>query len=54
MTIAGFDARVTRSRDDDAFELVDGVPLLVGDSDETREQIASNIGAHLKLAMDSL
>jgi hypothetical protein len=29
------------------------VPLLIGDFDETHEQIASNIGAHLKLAMDS-
>jgi Uma2 family endonuclease len=52
MTINEFDAWVAGSPCDDAFELVDGVPLLVGDSDETHEQIASNIGACLKLAMD--
>ena len=52
MTIAEFDASVANSQEGDTFELIDGVPLLVGDPTETREQIASNIGARLKLGMD--
>jgi Uma2 family endonuclease len=34
------------------FELFDGTPLLMSNPSETHEQIASNIGANLKLAMD--
>jgi|ERR1700730_214417 Uma2 family endonuclease len=52
MTIAEFDAYVAHSPEGDAFELFDGVPLLIDDPNETHEQIASNIGANLKLAMD--
>lgn len=52
MTIAEFDAYVANSQEGDAFELIDGVPLLVGDPTETHEQIASNIGANLKVEMD--
>jgi Uma2 family endonuclease len=52
MTIAEFDAYVANSQEGDAFELINGVPLLVGDPTETHEQIASNIGANLKVAMD--
>src|ERR1700730_9608581 len=52
MTIAEFDAYVANAQEGDAFELIDGVPLPVGDPTETHEQIASNIGANLKVAMD--
>jgi hypothetical protein len=37
MTIAEFDAYVANSQEGDAFELIDGVPLLVGDPTETHE-----------------
>jgi Uma2 family endonuclease len=37
---------------DDEFELVDGAIVMMANPTETHEQIASNIGAPLKLAMD--
>ncbi len=52
MTIAEFDASIANSQEGDTFELIDGVPLLAGDPTETHEQIASNIGARLKLGTD--
>ena len=52
LTVAAFDAYVGQLPEDAALELIDGVPILVSDADETHEQIAANIGASLKLAMD--
>jgi Uma2 family endonuclease len=52
LTVAAFDAYVEQSPEDDALELIDGIPIHVSDADETHEQIAANIGANLKRAMD--
>jgi len=52
MTIAEFDQFVEGVADGKKFELFDGKPLLMSNPNETHEQIASNIGANLKLAMD--
>jgi Uma2 family endonuclease len=52
MTIAEFDAFVENVAEGKNFELFDGSPLLMNNPNETHEQIASNIGANLKLAMD--
>jgi Uma2 family endonuclease len=52
MTVMEFDVWVAGADDDRAFELVDGVPLPIGDAGEAHEQIASNLGANLKQAMD--
>jgi Uma2 family endonuclease len=52
MTIPEFDAFVESMAEGKNFELFDGTPLLMSNPSETREQIASNIGANLKLAMD--
>jgi Uma2 family endonuclease len=52
MTIPEFDAFVESMAEGKNFELFDGVPLLMSNPGETHEQIASNIGANLKLAMD--
>lgn len=53
MTIEAFDAFV-ESKGDDArlYELVDGVIVMMSNPTEAHEQIAGNIGAPLKLAMD--
>lgn len=53
VTIAGFDAFIEAQRDTALFELVDGVIVMMTDPTEAHEQIASNIGAPLKLAMDA-
>jgi Uma2 family endonuclease len=52
MTIPEFDAFVDGMAEGKNFELFDGTPLLMSNPSETHEQIASNIGANLKLAMD--
>jgi Uma2 family endonuclease len=51
-TIAAYDAFVDARIDADEFELVDGAIVMMANPTETHEQIASNIGAPLKLAMD--
>jgi Uma2 family endonuclease len=51
-TIAAYDAFVEARADADEFELVDGVIFMWANATETHEQIAGNIGAPLKLAMD--
>jgi Uma2 family endonuclease len=51
-TIAAYDAFVDARADADEFELVDGMIVMMANPTETHEQIASNIGAPLKLAMD--
>ena len=52
ITISAFDAFVDAQADDRAFELVDGEIVMMTNPNETHEQIAGNIGAPLKLAMD--
>lgn len=52
VTIEGFDAFVEAQADLALFELVGGVIVMMTNPTETHEQIASNIGAPLKLAMD--
>jgi Uma2 family endonuclease len=52
MTIPEFDVFVEGVAEGKNFELFDGRPLLMSNPSETHEQIASNIGANLKLAMD--
>ena len=51
-TIAAFDVFVEAQADTTQFELVEGVIVMMANPTETHEQIASNIGAPLKLAMD--
>jgi Uma2 family endonuclease len=52
VTIEAFDSFVTAQADDTLFELVEGVIVMMTNPTEAHEQIASNIGAPLKLAMD--
>lgn len=52
MTIAEFDEFVAGLADDREYELIDGEVAMTVNPTETHEQIASNIGAPLKLAMD--
>jgi Uma2 family endonuclease len=52
MTIAEFDAFSAGLVDEREFELVNGELAMMVNPTETHEQIASNIGAPLKLAMD--
>ena len=52
MTIAEYDALVAGIADDREFELVDGELVMMVAPTETHEQIAGNIGAPFKLAMD--
>ena len=52
MTIAEFDAFTAGLVDDREFELVNGELAMMVNPTETHEQIASNLGAPLKLAMD--
>ena len=51
-TIDAFDAFVQAQADTTEFELVEGVIVMMTNPTETHEQIAGNIGAPLKLAMD--
>jgi len=52
VTIADFDAFVEAQADTTAFELVEGAIVMMANPTEAHEQIAGNIGAPLKLAMD--
>jgi Uma2 family endonuclease len=52
MTIAEFDAFTAGIADGREYELVDGKLVMMANPTETHEQIASNIAAPLKLAMD--
>jgi len=52
VTIAEFDAFLEAQRDDALWELVDGRIMAMTNPTEDHEQIAGNIGAPLKLAMD--
>ena len=52
-TIADFDAFVAGLSTLLEYELVDGEIVMMSNPTETHEQIASNIGARLKLAMDA-
>lgn len=54
VTIAEFDAFLAAQRDDAAWELVGGRIVAMTNPTERHEQIVSNIGAPLKLAMDRL
>ena len=51
-TIADFDAFTASQVDTAQFELIDGSIEMMSNPTETHEQIAGNIGAPLKLAMD--
>jgi Uma2 family endonuclease len=51
--IAAFDPFVEAQADTAQFELVEGVIVMMTNPTETHEQIAGNIGAPLKLAMDA-
>jgi Uma2 family endonuclease len=52
VTIEAFDNFVSAQADVTLFELVEGVIVMMTNPTETHEQITSNIGAPLKLAMD--
>jgi Uma2 family endonuclease len=52
VTIAEFDAFLEAQQDDALWELVGGRIVAMTNSTEEHEQIAGNIGAPLKLAMD--
>lgn len=52
VTIETFDAFVEAQADTTLFELVDGVIVMMTNPTEAHEQIAGNVGAPLKLAMD--
>ena len=52
VTIEAFDGFLAAQADATLFELVEGVIVMMTNPTETHEQIASNIGAPLKLAMD--
>ncbi len=53
ITIEAFDAFLEAQRDDESWELVEGSILCMTNPTEDHEQIAGNIGAPLKLAMDA-
>ena len=53
VTIDAFDAFVEAQADTVLFELVEGVIVMMTNPTEVHEQIAGNIGAPLKLAMDA-
>jgi Uma2 family endonuclease len=53
MTIAEFDEIAEKATEARDYELIDGEIVMMTNPPETHEQIASNIGARLKLAMDS-
>lgn len=53
VTIDAFDAFVEAQADTALFELVEGVIVMMTNPTEVHEQIAANIGAPLKLAMDA-
>jgi Uma2 family endonuclease len=52
MTVAEYDSFVAGLADDNEFELIDGELVMMVNPTESPKQIAANIGAPLKLAMD--
>jgi Uma2 family endonuclease len=52
MTIAAFEAWVGKQVDPGRYELVTGVVVMMANPTETHNQIAANIAAPLKIAMD--
>jgi Uma2 family endonuclease len=52
MTIAEFDEIAEKATEARDYELIDGEIVMMTNPTETHEQIASNIGGRLKLAMD--
>ncbi|KPL53871.1 Uma2 family endonuclease [Prosthecomicrobium hirschii] len=52
ITLAEFEQRVAAAADGRRLELVDGRIVMMSNPTETHEQIVSNLGAPLKLAMD--
>ena len=53
VTIGAFDTFLAAQADTTLFELVEGVIVMMTNPTEVHEQIAGNIGAPLKLAMDA-
>lgn len=53
VTIDAFDSFIKAQADTAEFELVEGIIVMMTNPTEVHEQIASNIGAPLKLAMDA-
>jgi len=53
VTIAEFDAFLEAQKDDSLWELVAGAIVAMTNPTEAHEQIVANLGAPLKLAMDS-
>ncbi|WP_279356434.1 Uma2 family endonuclease [Methylobacterium indicum] len=53
LTVSEFDRFVDAQRDESDWELVDGEVVMMTNPTENHEQIAGNIGAPLKLAMDA-
>ncbi|MET7245717.1 Uma2 family endonuclease [Methylobacterium sp. EM32] len=53
LSIAEFDRFVDAQRDERDWELIDGDVVMMTNPTENHEQIAGNIGAPLKLAMDA-
>jgi Uma2 family endonuclease len=53
VTIDAFDTFVEAQADTTLFELVEGVIVMMTNPTEANEQIAANIGAPLKIAMDA-
>jgi Uma2 family endonuclease len=53
VTVEAFDSFVEAQADTALFELVEGVIVMMTNPTEVHEQIAANIGAPLKLAMDA-
>ncbi|MCJ2096948.1 Uma2 family endonuclease [Methylobacterium sp. J-072] len=53
LTIVDYDQFVEAQHDDREWELVDGELVMMSNPTENHEQIAGNIGAPLKLAMDA-
>ena len=53
LTIADYDRFVAAQADDREWELVEGELVMMSNPTENHEQIAGNVGAPLKLAMDA-
>ena len=54
VTIAEYDRFAEAQHDDREWELVDGELVMMSEPTENHEQIAGNVGAPLKLAMDAV
>jgi Uma2 family endonuclease len=53
LTVADYDRFVAGQQDDREWELVEGELVMMSNPTENHEQIAGNVGAPLKLAMDA-